>query len=230
VASAVDRVQRSFKESVILDEMRNKGIVQIHFLRENVIIDENSSSTDEMIWDMSVMGAKMFIGSLRDKIKSSNQKKLENGEYTRKAPVGYTNYRDEQGRSQITLDETRAYLVKKAFELYATGTYSIQKITKYLEEQGFTNNYKPYKMMANSGVHKMLQNKFYIGIMTVKGVEYPHKYEKIVDEWLFNRCQEVMHGKNQKTKKRDNQERIRSARYFKKQKHGSFNVSLNRKR
>lgn len=37
----------------------------------------------------------------------------------------------------------------------------------------------------------MLKNRFYAGIMMVKGEDYPHHYPKLVDEWLFAKCQEV---------------------------------------
>jgi DNA repair ATPase RecN len=47
----------------------------------------------------------------------------------------------------------------------------------------------------------MLQNKFYIGIMEIKGKSYPHSYDKIVDEYTFNKCQKILHSKAQKNKK-----------------------------
>jgi DNA invertase Pin-like site-specific DNA recombinase len=34
VADTIDRVQRSFKESVVLDNLRKDGKVEIHFMRE----------------------------------------------------------------------------------------------------------------------------------------------------------------------------------------------------
>src|SRR5271169_1282119 len=38
VADAVDRFQRSFKESVQVDELRRQGIVELHFVREAMVI------------------------------------------------------------------------------------------------------------------------------------------------------------------------------------------------
>src|SRR5271169_5753859 len=36
VADTIDRVQRSFKESVVLEELRKEGKVEIHFMREGL--------------------------------------------------------------------------------------------------------------------------------------------------------------------------------------------------
>ena len=36
VADTIDRVQRSFKESVVLEDLRREGKVEIHFMREGL--------------------------------------------------------------------------------------------------------------------------------------------------------------------------------------------------
>ena len=38
IVETVDRLQRSFKESVLLDEFRKEGKLDIHFIRENLVI------------------------------------------------------------------------------------------------------------------------------------------------------------------------------------------------
>ena len=54
VADAVDRFQRSFKESVLIDELIRKGKVELHFYRENMVIGTDASSTDILRRDFSV--------------------------------------------------------------------------------------------------------------------------------------------------------------------------------
>ena len=51
VADAVDRFQRSFKESVLIDELRRKGVVELHFCREAMVINKEASSSDILRWD-----------------------------------------------------------------------------------------------------------------------------------------------------------------------------------
>jgi DNA invertase Pin-like site-specific DNA recombinase len=60
VADTIDRVQRSFKESVVLDNLRKEGKVEIHFMREGLILNLKSNSSDILRWDMGVMFARSY--------------------------------------------------------------------------------------------------------------------------------------------------------------------------
>src|SRR3989344_3666541 len=91
VADAVDRIQRSFKESVMLDELIRAGKIELHLNREGMIINQNATSTDIMRWDFRVMTAKSYVLQLSDNVKSSLNHKIKNGEWIGKAPLGYVN-------------------------------------------------------------------------------------------------------------------------------------------
>jgi hypothetical protein len=39
-------IKRSFKESVVLEELRKEGKVEIHFMREGLILNLKSNSVD----------------------------------------------------------------------------------------------------------------------------------------------------------------------------------------
>ena len=203
VVEAVDRLQRSFKESVLFDEMMKKGQVELHFVRENLVINENASPTEVLMWDFFVIGAKNYVLSLSSNIKRSNEKKLKSGEWTGKAPVGYLNRRNERNQSEIYVDETRAYLVKEAFTLFATGNYSVEKLTRTMREKGLTGNSGLQKPLVKSGIHRMLNNRFYIGFMNAKNKQYKHNYDTFVDEWTFHKCQEILTGRNKKSEKHE---------------------------
>ena len=45
VADTIDRVQRSFKESVVLEELRKEGKAEIHFMREGLVLNVKSNSS-----------------------------------------------------------------------------------------------------------------------------------------------------------------------------------------
>lgn len=51
VADTVDRVQRSFKESVLLDDLMKQNKIELHFYREGMVLNSKSPSTDIMRWD-----------------------------------------------------------------------------------------------------------------------------------------------------------------------------------
>jgi DNA invertase Pin-like site-specific DNA recombinase len=71
VVDAVDRFQRSFKESIQVDELRKQGVVELHFYRESMVIDRHASSSDILRWDFSVIGAKAYVLNLSENVKRS---------------------------------------------------------------------------------------------------------------------------------------------------------------
>ncbi len=62
------------------------------------------------------------------------EQKLRKGECVAKAPYGYKNVVLENGKKDVALDEYAACIVHKAFELYATGAYSMDLVCKKIKE------------------------------------------------------------------------------------------------
>jgi len=157
VVDTIDRLQRSFKESVILDEYRKEGKLEIHFVRENLVIKKDSNSADLLRWDMGVMFARSYVLQLSDNVKRSFSHKIAKGEYPSFAPLGYLNVRYDNGNTDIVLDNERAELVKKIFEMYATGNHSIRSITMAMKEYGLTGRQKN-KPISKSQIQEILCN------------------------------------------------------------------------
>ncbi|MBM2821234.1 MAG: recombinase [Candidatus Berkelbacteria bacterium] len=192
IADAVDRVQRGFKESVLLDELRRQEKVSLHFLREGIVLDKEANSRDIMMWDFAVMGAKTYVLAISDNVKRSIEFKIRNGEVIGPAPVGYLNVAEpETGKKNVVQDPVRALLVRKTFELYSTGNYSLNQLSKIMREQGLTNSTPLEKPASRTFIDYILHNPFYYGEMKIKGQLYKHKYEPIITKWLFDKCEEV---------------------------------------
>ena len=200
VTDTVDRLQRSFKESVELDTLRKEGKVELHFNRENLVIHRDSNSSEIMRWDMAVMFAKMYVLQLSDNVKRSNQKKRELGEWCGPAPVGYKNVTLENGRKTIVLDEERAPIVKKCFELYASGNYTFKTLAKQARKDGLTTP-KTGNLRTKGQMQEMLSNPFYYGMMLVKEKLYKHHYPAIIEKWIFDKCDDIREGRNQNSVK-----------------------------
>lgn len=199
VADKIDRIQRSFKETPLLDDLVNRGKIELHFNVENCIIHQDSNSMQRLMWNLGVLMAQNYVDSLKDNVNRGIAQKLKSGEWVSHAPLGYVNRPDERGKPYIYLDEERAPLVKKLFESYATGSHTLQEIVEMSKKWGLTNkNGKTY--LGKSNLHRILNNPFYYGVMRLKkdGAEYPHKYPAIIDKALFDRCQEVKKNWNKK--------------------------------
>ncbi len=192
ITDTVDRLQRSFRESVILEDFRKSGKLELHFFRENLILDQNSNSNNLIRWDMGVMFARSYVLQLSDNVKRSIEQKLRNGEWITKAPIGYVNTEDEAGNKTIIPDPERARYIRKIFEMYSTGNSSMSVIGIEMKNLGLTNNSKSHKPVSKSQIEWILKNPFYYGQMRSKGTLYQHHYEPLISLYLFNKAQEVM--------------------------------------
>lgn len=184
VVDTIDRLQRSFRESVKMDELRKVNKVELHFLRENLIINATSNSADILRWDMGVLFAKSYVTQLRDNVNRSMEEKRRNGELCTHAPFGYQNCRKD-GKAFIEPNHN-AVIVRKMFNLYASGAYSLQTLRDWLMDTYAIK--KPTSTVAH-----ILSNPFYYGFICHDGNLYAHCYETLITKEIFDKVQEVMH-------------------------------------
>lgn len=182
----------------MLDELRKQGKVEIHFIRENLVIHKDSNSSEIQRWDLAVFVAKSFVLQISDNVKRTNELKIKNGEWPGKATVGYMNVVDAKGNKDIVPDPNRRHFIVKIFEMYASGNYSIKPIAKEMEKLGLTSNTKNPKPLGHSRIHSILKDPFYYGVMRRKGELRPHKYEPLITKELFDKVQAVMAGYHKK--------------------------------
>lgn len=198
VADKVDRVQRSFREYPLLDDLIQRGRIELHFNTENYVIHKDSMSQERLMWSMSVIMAQSYVDSMKDNIRRSFDQKIRMGEYVSRAPLGYMNIREANGRGNIVLDPERAPLVIRLFEEYATGQYTLSEMTEKCKAWGLRNRIRGKNPIGRSYLHDMLNNPFYHGIMQIKGQLYSHRYEPLINKALFDQCQAVMKGWHKK--------------------------------
>lgn len=104
-----------------------------------------------------------------------------------KACFGYKNVRNEQGVADVVVDESKAHIIITMFDLYATGAYSMELLSNKI--------YTDFGIKWPKGtIGKILNNKFYVGVMIVKGQEYAHRYPKLISSTTFDQVQNVIHG------------------------------------
>jgi len=88
VADKVDRVQRSFKETPLLEALIQAGKIELHFNTENYVIHKDSLSQERVLWSFSVIMAQSYTDSLRDNVKRSQYHMIKAGKYPTVAPNG----------------------------------------------------------------------------------------------------------------------------------------------
>jgi len=143
--------------------------------------------------------SKYYIDNLSENIKRGIRQKVRNGAYPGLAPVGYLN--DPKSRN-IIIDKDKAPLVRKIFELYATGDYTLDRLIDTVTSLGFrtTND----KVIGVSKLRLILMNPFYYGMFKYWNELFEGTHEPIITKKLFEKCQQVMRrrGKSRTAKHR----------------------------
>lgn len=187
IADAVDRVQRSFKETSMLDELIKAEKIELHFCRENMVIGKNAKSSDIMLWEFSIMGAHSYVLQLSENVKRSIDFKIKNGEFCGAAPTGYENYVNENGKSSIRKKEPEATKIKFLLELYSLGKTSVRALTQQANAMDLRT--RTGCKMTNTSMTYIIDNPFYYGEMISKGRLVKHVHPTIISKEIYDRCQ-----------------------------------------
>ncbi len=193
IVDCVDRLQRSFTHTPVLDALMRDDRLEIHFVREGNILDKDATSAQKLMWNMGVVMAQSYTDQLSDNVKRSVKHKISKGEWIGRAPLGYLNTEDpEKNRNTVILDPERAFLVKRLFQEYSTGASSLTELQR--KSKGWGLRTVKGNIVSTQTLHRLIQDPFYYGIMTVKGQQHPHCYPPLIDREMFNACQRVRLG------------------------------------
>ena len=103
------------------------------------------------------------------------------------------------------IDEERAEHVRWAFEAYASGEYTTGDLHQALLERGLNSRdgSRTGKPLSRAVVAAMLNKRYYLGVVTYKGIEYPGRHTPLVDPITFARVQAQLalrrNGEKQRT-------------------------------
>ena len=135
--------------------------------------------------------SKYYIDNLSENIKRGLRQKLRNGVWPNRPPVGYVN---DRASNTIAVDPTKSRLVRKTFELYATGDYTLRELRAKMNGFGLLSCTD--RQMGVNEYHRLLRNTFYYGVMDFGGEHYEGRHDPIISKRLFDAVQEVMKRKS----------------------------------
>ncbi|HBB37243.1 MAG: Recombinase [Candidatus Moranbacteria bacterium GW2011_GWC1_45_18] len=194
----VDRFSRNVfdKRVPMLYELAMQDKIELHFASDSLVVNSGISANEKFMFGIGLNLAKYYSDAVSDNTRRALEQKLRNGEWIGQERLGYLRV-VEDGKTDYVLDPQRAELVRKMFELYATKNYSVKTLATEIYKLGLRS--RNGKLISPSMIHTALKDKFYIGIMTSKGREYPHKYATIVPKRLFEDVQDILASYNKKT-------------------------------
>ena len=194
IVHKIDRLARNMEDHVAIKAILKRADASLMSVVENI----EDTASGRLIEGIHALMAEFYSANLSMEVKKGLVQKAKNGGWPGKAPMGYKNEKvTVEGReiSKIVVNEETAPFVKLAFDLYATGNYSLTELKDILEEKGLrTTNGRRYqnKPLSKSNLAKVLQNKFYIGIVEWKSIIAKGNHEPIISQDIFEKVKETL--------------------------------------
>jgi site-specific DNA recombinase len=188
VIHKIDRSARNLRDWADLGELIDLG-VGVHFAHESLDLNTRGG---RLTADVQAIIAADFIRNHRQEVRKGVQGRLKQGLYPLPAPIGYT----DQGRGMPKLpDPIMGSLVRRVFELYATGNYSLRQIGQEAYRFGLRN--RNGGRVTRNGFSKLLNNEFYTGIICIRrtGERFQGVHEPLITMVLFQQVQAILRGR-----------------------------------
>jgi DNA invertase Pin-like site-specific DNA recombinase len=187
----IDRSARNLRDWAELGEIIDRGI-EVHFANENLDLESRGGRLSA---DIQAVVAADFIRNLRQEVRKGFWGRLKQGLYPMPAPVGYVN--NGPGVAK-TPDPVQAPLVRKAFELYASGCFGINALVEEMFISGLRS--KKGSKITRNGMSHLLHNHFYAGLIRIRRTNelFVGQHQAIVPKPLFDRVQASLKDKNVK--------------------------------
>jgi site-specific DNA recombinase len=183
----IDRGTRNLDDWVKIGELIDAGI-HVDFVSDPMDL---KSRGGRLSADIMAVVAADFIRNNREEARKGCYGRLKQGLYPLPAPIGYLN----MGKGKVKeIDPIQAPLVKMVFELYDSGTSTIEELVPKMDKLGLRN--KRGGKVTRSGISYILNNPFYLGIMRLRnGQSFPGLHKQIVSSTLFKRVEDRLAGK-----------------------------------
>ena len=175
----------------------------IHLLDTGKLVDlrfptytfENTSQGKFML--AIIFGqSKYQVDSLSENIRRGNRTKREKGWLPCCAPIGYMNSRFETGEKNIVPDQDRFSVLKRIWELFLSGGYSIPQLQEIAEHQLGLRTRKRKRRggspLCASGLYRVFSNPFYAGQIQHQDKWFPGKHEPMISVAQFERAQVLL--------------------------------------
>ena len=184
----LDRGARNLKDWAEIGELSDQG-VEVHFVNESLDLHSRGGRLSA---DIQAVVAADYIRNLKEETRKGFYGRLKQGLYPLQAPTGYLD--QGKGKAKI-IDPVKGPLVRKAFELYSTGRFSLETLGEELFRLGLRNHNG--SKVGITGLSTILNNPFYMGLIHIRKTNenFAGIHEPIIGKALFDRVHNVLTGK-----------------------------------
>ena len=185
----IDRSARNLKDWADLGELIDKGM-ELHFANESLDLHSRGGRLSA---DIQAVVAADYVRNLREETRKGFYGRLKQGLYPMPAPLGYL----DRGKGQAKVSNPlTAPLIKRLFELYGSGRYSMKALVDVMYKLGLRT--KSGKRVVETTIAGVLANPFYIGLIRLKstGQTFQGIHKPLVSASLFEQVRRVASGKS----------------------------------
>jgi site-specific DNA recombinase len=194
VVHKVDRFARNLEDHVTVRALlRRLGVELV-----SVVEPLDDSPQGRLTEGIHALMAEFYSANLAAEIRKGMTQKAKQGGWPHQAPLGYRNIRKPIGGRLVACiepDPDRAHHILAAFQLYATGDWTLERLTAELAARGLCNRGRrdyPPKPLSLGGVAKLLANKTYVGLIDWNGVLVQGQHQPLVSPELFQQVQDLL--------------------------------------
>ncbi|HEX8974568.1 MAG TPA: recombinase family protein [Patescibacteria group bacterium] len=189
-----DRLSRNEIDGGLITFMlRQKEILDLKFCSYTF----DNSPEGIMFLQLALSQSQYSSAKLSKDVKRGLEKKLKMGWLPGVAPSGYLNNKlAQKGEKEILVDPNRFPLIRKAWDLLLTGSYTVPQILYKLNHEWGYRTIKRTKEggnpMSRSALYKIFTNSFYAGPFEYSGKIYQGKHDPMITLEEFDHAQIIL--------------------------------------
>ena len=185
---SVDRATRNMEDFLQIVQLAGEAGIEVLFVEGDLDI---TNPTGELTAGVQTMLGRFVIRQQAEKASAARTRRVEEGLFPCKAPFAYKNYQDDSGRRLIRVDDNGASVVRRIYDLYASGSFTLDSLREQLAKEGVTQTTSS-QPITRSKLHKILCDRSYIGEILYRGDWHPGKHTPLVDRATFSRVQRLL--------------------------------------
>lgn len=182
----VDRLSRDVSDYSTIKTLLNRLGIQLLSVTENI----DDTPAGKFMGNVMATIAQWDNDVRSERVAAGMKKCIESGRWPFKAPVGYLNYINPTGQKEIIVDQQKGKLITFIFNEFAKGLYTEEVIRKKVNMLGLRSHYG--KEISPQLIHRILADKFYLGIMTMGGRQYKGSHIPLITVEVFEDCQKQL--------------------------------------
>jgi len=187
VTYRLDRLSRNVRD--VYDFLQRTGEANIGFVSTSESFDTTTAMGRAML-GVAAAFAQLTREMMGENVRNGLVRRAQSGKYTGATGnprFGYTYSREED---KLLVEPKQAEVVRKAFELCGVHKWSLGKIGRYLNGEGYRT--KRGRQWTTGVLANLLRSSLYVGKVTYGGEEYDGQHDPIVDQELFDEVQRLL--------------------------------------